>query len=77
MQSTLDWMNFWLRGRERQAPDVPERFVRWHGDLRDWDGSHGKPQFYFREATRGSGQQGLRCTVGGWRSDFITSDVRE
>lgn len=36
MQSTVDWMNFWLQGRERDAPDDPGRFARWRDIKGRW-----------------------------------------
>lgn len=35
MQSTVDWMNFWLKGRER--PDAADQYARWRQIKADWE----------------------------------------
>jgi dipeptidyl aminopeptidase/acylaminoacyl peptidase len=37
MQATVDWMNFWLQGRERAAADAGDRFERWRKMKGAWE----------------------------------------
>jgi hypothetical protein len=37
MQATVDWMSFWLQGRERAVSEDPERFERWRKIKADWE----------------------------------------
>jgi hypothetical protein len=37
MQATIDWMRFWLQGKERDVPEDPDRFTRWQHIKADWE----------------------------------------
>lgn len=37
LQYTVDWMNFWLRGRERSSLEASAQFARWREIREEWE----------------------------------------